>query len=60
MPNGDGAHPLVYDRFSFAYKGGDRVVRDASVELTEGKVVLVTGRAFRGVSAGWFCERAER
>jgi energy-coupling factor transport system ATP-binding protein len=46
--NGDGGRPLVYDRFSFAYKGGSQVVREASVDLTEGKVVLVTGPSGAG------------
>jgi energy-coupling factor transporter ATP-binding protein EcfA2 len=48
VPNGDGERPLVYDRFSFAYKGGSQVVRDASVDLTEGKVVLMTGPSGAG------------
>ncbi len=48
MTDDDGIRPLVYEGVSFAYKGGERVVRDASIDLTEGKVVLVTGPSGAG------------
>jgi cobalt transport protein ATP-binding subunit len=47
-PNGEGTRPLVYDRISYAYGGGDTIVRDVSLALEEGKVVLVTGPSGAG------------
>jgi len=47
-PNGQETRPLVYDRVSYAYRGGDTIVRDVSLALEEGKVVLVTGPSGAG------------
>jgi energy-coupling factor transport system ATP-binding protein len=47
-PDGEAAQPLVYDRVSYAYRGGDTIVSDVSLALEEGKVVLVTGPSGAG------------
>jgi cobalt transport protein ATP-binding subunit len=47
-PNGEGTQPLIYDRVTYAYRGGDTIVRDVSLALEEGKVVLVTGPSGAG------------
>jgi energy-coupling factor transport system ATP-binding protein len=47
-PNGEGTQPLVYDQLTYAYRGGDTIVRDVSLALEEGKVVLVTGPSGAG------------
>ena len=47
-PNGEGTQPLVYDHLTYAYRGGDTIVRDVSLALEEGKVVLVTGPSGAG------------
>jgi cobalt transport protein ATP-binding subunit len=46
--NGEGTQPLIYDRVTYAYRGGDTIVRDVSLALEEGKVVLVTGPSGAG------------
>jgi energy-coupling factor transport system ATP-binding protein len=46
--NGQETRPLVYDGVSYAYRGGDKAVRDVSLALEEGKVVLVTGPSGAG------------
>jgi energy-coupling factor transporter ATP-binding protein EcfA2 len=44
-----GSRPLAYEGFTFAYKRGDEpVVDDLSLELQEGRVVLVTGPSGAG------------
>jgi energy-coupling factor transport system ATP-binding protein len=50
LTQGDGqeTRPLVYERISYAYRGGDTIVRDVSLALEEGKVVLVTGPSGAG------------
>ena len=47
-PNGEGTQPLVYDQLTYAYRGGDTIVRDVSLALEEGKVVLITGPSGAG------------
>jgi energy-coupling factor transport system ATP-binding protein len=47
-PNGRETRPLVYDGVSYAYRGGDAAVRDVSLALEEGTVVLVTGPSGAG------------
>jgi cobalt transport protein ATP-binding subunit len=47
-PNGEGTQPLIYDRVTYAYRGGATIVRDVSLALEEGKVVLVTGPSGAG------------
>ncbi|TCJ16714.1 energy-coupling factor ABC transporter ATP-binding protein [Rubrobacter taiwanensis] len=48
MPGGERQHPLVYDRVAYAYRGGEEAVRDVSIRLEEGKVVLITGPSGAG------------
>jgi cobalt transport protein ATP-binding subunit len=48
VPDGDRQHPLVYDRITYAYRGGEEAVRDVSIRLEEGGVVLVTGPSGAG------------
>ena len=45
MPDEVQVYSLHYDKFAFAYgqEGGDEVVRDISLSLPEGHVVLITG-----------------
>ena len=47
-PNGEGTQPLVYDQLTYAYREGDTIVRDVSLALEEGKVVLITGPSGAG------------
>jgi len=47
-PNGEGTQPLVYDRLTYTYRGGVPIVRDVSLALEEGKVVLITGPSGAG------------
>ncbi len=48
LEDSGGIRPLAYERFSYAYRGGDRVVSDVSLDLEEGKVVLLTGPSGAG------------
>jgi energy-coupling factor transport system ATP-binding protein len=47
-PDGRETRPLVYDEVSYAYRGGDAAIRDVSLALEEGTVVLVTGPSGAG------------
>jgi energy-coupling factor transport system ATP-binding protein len=47
-PDGRETRPLVYDEVSYAYRGGDAAIRDVSLALEEGMVVLVTGPSGAG------------
>ncbi len=50
MPDEVQVYPLHYDKFAFAYgqEGGDEVVRDISLSLPEGHVLLITGPSGAG------------
>jgi energy-coupling factor transport system ATP-binding protein len=48
MPHGGRVIPLVYDDVSFTYRRGERGIRDISMEMGEGRVVLVTGPSGAG------------